>query len=65
MTRKKGKRYGRFLGFLGMSTQQNVVSLKNCLEHHLMEIQWFSQKAVQKNCLISSMPRRAKSVALS
>lgn len=48
-----------------MSTQENVVSLKNCLEHHLMEIQWFSQKAVQKNCLISSMPRRAKSVALS
>lgn len=48
-----------------MSTQENAVSLKNCLEHHLIEIQWFSQKAVQKNCLISSMPRRAKRVAFS
>lgn len=23
-----------------MSTQENVISLKNCLEHSLMEIQW-------------------------
>lgn len=48
-----------------MGAQENVLSLKDRLEHKLMDTQWFSQKVMQKYCLISSMPGSAKRIVLS